>query len=76
MAAKMRQNITLDPDVFDEFCHYAGLKGIKISTWINQRMKEFVEEEKGSGRKKKGSYPVTGFSPQMKGWIYYARVND
>ena len=29
MAAKMRQNITLDPDVFDEFCYYAGLKGIK-----------------------------------------------
>ena len=54
MAAKMRQNITLDPDVFDEFCHYAGLKGIKISTWINQRMKEFVEEEKEAEERKRG----------------------
>lgn len=54
MAAKMRQNITLDPEVFEEFCHYAGLKGIKISTWINQRMKEFVEEEKAAEERKKG----------------------
>ena len=54
MAAKMRQNITLDPDVFDEFCYYAGLKGIKISTWINQRMKEFVEEEKEAEERKRG----------------------
>lgn len=41
-----RQNITLDPEVFEEFCKYAGKKGIKISTWVNQKMKEFIEEEK------------------------------
>jgi len=46
MVDKHRQNITLEPEVFEEFCHYAGPKGIKISTWINERMKEFIEDEK------------------------------
>ena len=46
MAAQRRQNITLDPKVFEEFCNIAGAKGIKISTWINIKMKEFIEEEK------------------------------
>ena len=45
MAVK-RQNITLDPQVFEDFCKYAGKKGIKISTWVNQKMIEFIEEEK------------------------------
>lgn len=42
----MRQNITLDPEVYEEFCKYAGKKGIKISTWVNIKMIEFIEEEK------------------------------
>lgn len=42
----MRQNITLDPEVYEEFCKYAGKKGIKISTWVNIKMVEFIEEEK------------------------------
>lgn len=42
----MRQNITLDPDVYEGFCKYAGKKGIKVSTWVNIKMKEFIEEEK------------------------------
>lgn len=41
-----RHNITLDPQVYEEFCKYAGLKGIRISTWVNAKMKEFIEEEK------------------------------
>lgn len=41
-----RQNITLDPNVFEEFCKYAGPKGIKISPWVNAKMVEFIEEEK------------------------------
>jgi len=45
MSAK-RQNMSLDPEVFEEFCKYAGRKGIKISTWVNLKMKEFIEEEK------------------------------
>lgn len=44
--ATSRHNITLDPAVYEEFCKYAGKKGIKISTWINIKMKEFIEEEK------------------------------
>jgi hypothetical protein len=41
-----RHNITLDPKVYDEFCRYAGKKGIKVSTWVNEQMKQFIEEEK------------------------------
>ena len=46
MSAMHRQNITIEPEVYEQFCKYAGRKGIKISTWINQQMKEFIEEEK------------------------------
>lgn len=42
---KTRQNISLDPETFERFCDLAGRKGIKISTWINLKMKEFIEEE-------------------------------
>lgn len=45
MSAVRRQNITLDPEVFERFCEIAGKKGIKISTWINLKMREFIEEE-------------------------------
>ena len=38
--------MSLDPKVFEEFCKYAGKKGIKISTWVNLKMQEFIEEEK------------------------------
>ncbi|PEJ25937.1 hypothetical protein CN689_25150 [Peribacillus butanolivorans] len=41
-----RVNITLDPKVFEEFFDYVGKKDIKISTWINNKIKEFIEEEK------------------------------
>ncbi|MED4017008.1 hypothetical protein [Sutcliffiella cohnii] len=44
--AVSRHNITLDPKVYEEFCRYAGKKGIKVSTWVNIKMKEFIEEEK------------------------------
>jgi len=44
-AATRRVNITLDPDVYERFIKIAEKKGMKVSTWINQRMKEFVEEE-------------------------------
>lgn len=44
--ATSRHNITLDPQVYEEFCKYAGRKGIKVSTWVNERMKDFIEEEK------------------------------
>jgi hypothetical protein len=46
MAAVRRQNISVDPETFEEFCKYAGRKGMKISTWVTMKMKEFIEEEK------------------------------
>jgi hypothetical protein len=46
LAAVRRQNISVDPEVFEEFCKYAGKKGIKISTWVSIKMQEFIEEEK------------------------------
>ena len=57
----MRQavNITLDPEVYEEFCKYAGKKGIRVSPWINAKMEEFIEEEreaeaeKAAAKKKK-----------------------
>lgn len=53
LTAMKRQNITLDPEVFEKFCTIDGKKGIKISTWINQRMKEFIEEETSYEENKK-----------------------
>ena len=49
----VRQNITLDPDVLERFCRIAAKKGIRISTWINARMKDFVEEEEALEAEKK-----------------------
>lgn len=55
LAAMHRQNITLEPEVFEKFCKYAGKKGIKISTWVNQKMKEFIAEEEAAEAAKKQS---------------------
>ena len=52
-------NITIEPGVYEEFCTYAGLKGIRVSPWVNAKMKEFIEEEreaeaeKAAAKKKK-----------------------
>jgi len=48
-----RQNISVDPTIFEDFCNIAGAKGIKISTWVTAKMKEFVEEEKALEELKK-----------------------
>ena len=44
--ATSKHNISLENEVYEEFCKYAGKKGIKVSTWINAQMKVFIEEEK------------------------------
>jgi len=44
--ARQAVNITLDPDVYEEFCKYAGKKGIRVSPWVNAKMEEFIEEER------------------------------
>lgn len=41
----IRQNVTLDPEVYDKFREIASKKGIKISTWVNAKMVEFIKEE-------------------------------
>lgn len=43
---KKKFNITLDPDVLDEFCKYSSKYGTSISSWIEVKMQEFIEEEK------------------------------
>jgi antitoxin component of RelBE/YafQ-DinJ toxin-antitoxin module len=44
--AVKRVNITVDPNVLDEFYRLAAKKGIKFSTWVQVKMEEFIEEEK------------------------------
>lgn len=56
MSAVKRQNITMDPQVFEDLCKYAGRKGIKISTWGTMKMREFVEEEKALEELKKNNF--------------------
>ncbi|WP_298843276.1 hypothetical protein [Clostridium sp.] len=41
-----RQNITIDPIIYEDFCKYAKRKGMKISSWVAMKMKEAVEEDK------------------------------
>lgn len=46
LAAMKRQNISIEPEVYEQFCKYASRHGIKLSTWINAQMKEFIEDQK------------------------------
>jgi hypothetical protein len=45
LATMKRQNITLEPEVYEKFVEIASKKGIKLSPWVNSKMKEFIEEE-------------------------------
>ena len=40
-----RQNMSIDPTVYEQFNYYAEKKGIKVSTWVTAKMREFVEDE-------------------------------
>lgn len=62
LLAVTRHNITLEEGVYDEFCKYAGKKGIKVSTWINIQMKQFIEEEKDVRRNAKEALMKMGAS--------------
>ena len=56
MAVK-RQNMSIDPQVYEDFVKYSERKGIKVSTWVTLKMREFVEEEtllEESNNKKRG----------------------
>lgn len=43
--AVVKVNITLDPDIHARFLAIAEPRGMKLSPWLNQQMKKFVEEE-------------------------------
>ena len=36
--ATIRKNITLDTETYKNFCKIAERKGIRMSTWINERV--------------------------------------
>lgn len=37
--------MSIDPVLYENFCKYAETKGIKVSTWVAAKMREFVEDE-------------------------------
>jgi antitoxin component of RelBE/YafQ-DinJ toxin-antitoxin module len=41
-----RVNISVDEEVLNEFYRLANKKGIKLSTLITIKLKEFIEDEK------------------------------
>jgi hypothetical protein len=49
-----RQNITLEPEVCEKFIQIASKKGIKLSPWVNSKMKEFIEDENRNNNQEKG----------------------
>jgi len=44
--ATVKQNMSIEKEVLEDFCKYASRNGIKISTWVTAKMREFIEEEK------------------------------
>lgn len=56
--AVRRVNVTVEPELYNEFYKYAERKGISISPFLQAKMKEFIEEEKEfeeyKEKKKKG----------------------
>lgn len=57
--AVRRVNVTMDPELYDEFYKYACKKGVSISPFLQAKMREFIEEEKEfeeyKERKRKGT---------------------
>lgn len=43
--AVRKANMTINPDIYERFIKIAEKKGIRVSTWVNAKMKEFVEQE-------------------------------
>ena len=40
-----RKTISVDGELFAEFTRFAESKGIKFSTWVQSKMREFVDDE-------------------------------
>ncbi|MDP4158138.1 MAG: hypothetical protein Q8911_00030 [Bacillota bacterium] len=51
--ATIKKNYSVDEKTYNEFVEIAETKGIKVSPWITQQMKRFIEEEKERESKKK-----------------------
>lgn len=45
MAVK-RINVTVDPELLEEFYYYADRKGITVSPFLSAKMREFIADEK------------------------------
>ena len=45
MAVK-RLNVTVDPELLEEFYEYADRKGLSVSPFLQAKMREFIAEEK------------------------------
>lgn len=43
---KIRKTFTVDPNIFKEFAEIADKKSINRSSWIENKMKEFIEDNK------------------------------
>ena len=41
-----RVNITLDPELYEEFRKYAAKNGLSISGFVAAKMKQYIEEQK------------------------------
>ena len=41
-----RRTISVDSETYAEFIQLAESKGIKFSTWIQSKMREFVDDER------------------------------
>ncbi|WP_169829547.1 hypothetical protein [Clostridium estertheticum] len=37
--------MSIDEKVYADFCKYSEEKGIKVSTWVTVKMREFIEDE-------------------------------
>lgn len=46
-------NLSIQPELVEEFSYYAEKLGIKISPWVTAQMKEFVEDQKMIEEQKK-----------------------
>jgi sugar/nucleoside kinase (ribokinase family) len=50
--AVRKANMTINSDIYERFIKIAKKKGIRVSTCVNARMKEFVEQEDAADLKK------------------------
>lgn len=39
-------NLSIKPELVEEFYKYSGRMGIKLSPWVAAKMREFIEEQK------------------------------